>query len=412
MSQKNENFFESKKEWSKTKDAILGCYLKPYFQKLIARGKPICYVDCFAGKGKFDDGNQGSPLIALDCMNDTMQSSNYETDIYSYFIELNHHQDLRDNVNNHLLEKGNARIRHKIVPGKFEDNIDEILSTHHSSTIFLYVDPYGIKAIDVNKFNSFRLSEKKSVEMLINFNTWGFFREACRVLKADFKMDSETKQYLVEYDPNNNLDRDELCTIAGGDYWIDIVTNYKNKCITARTQKEKNKYANEAELELSRGIATAFNKKYKYVLNVPVKSSGNSNVPKYRLFHLTNHEDGCLLMADNMYKRIEEATINHRGGQMSLFDFDTEGEIIEDKDVRKTILDTLHNTQEHLNEFLCRFYTVNGLLMDSKGIKQELKNLELLGKIEIVRVPSTTETGKKSTFMEEKKNKSVFVRRR
>lgn len=411
MSQKNDNFFESKKEWSKTKDAILGCYLKPYFQKLIAFGKPICYVDCFAGKGMFDDGNQGSPLIALDCINNSMQSSNYETDIYSYFIELNHHTDLSNNVASHLREIGNRRIRYEIVPGRFEENIDNILNLHHSSTVFLYVDPYGIKAIDVDKFNSFRLSEKKSVEMLINYNTWGFFREACRVLKADFKLDNDTNKYLVEYDPNNDLDRDELCTIAGGDYWIEIVTEYKNKCASAQNQKDKNKYANEAELKLSKGIASAFNKKYKYVLNVPIKSSDNNNVPKYRLFHLTNHEEGCLLMADNMYKRIEEATVIHRGGQMSLFDLDTEGEIVEDTDVKSTIFSTLLNRQEHLNEFLCRFYTVNGLLMDSKGIKKELKNMELLGQIEIVRVPSLTGTGKKSNFMEEKRNKSVFVRR-
>ncbi len=28
-------------------------------------GRPIYYVDCFAGKGKFEDGNDGFPLIAL-----------------------------------------------------------------------------------------------------------------------------------------------------------------------------------------------------------------------------------------------------------------------------------------------------------------------------------------------------------
>ena len=37
--------------------------------KILYTRNPLVYVDCFAGKGKFDDGNPGSPLIALDFFN-------------------------------------------------------------------------------------------------------------------------------------------------------------------------------------------------------------------------------------------------------------------------------------------------------------------------------------------------------
>ncbi|MFC2638325.1 MAG: hypothetical protein ACFN0X_05345 [Mitsuokella sp.] len=66
MAKKNDDFFVEKKPWSKVKDELLGCYLKPYVAKILHTRKPLAYVDCFAGKGKFDDGNPGSPLIALD----------------------------------------------------------------------------------------------------------------------------------------------------------------------------------------------------------------------------------------------------------------------------------------------------------------------------------------------------------
>ena len=66
MAKKNDDFFVKKKPWSKVKDELLGCYLKPYVAKILHTRKPLAYVDCFAGKGKFDDGNPGSPLIALD----------------------------------------------------------------------------------------------------------------------------------------------------------------------------------------------------------------------------------------------------------------------------------------------------------------------------------------------------------
>lgn len=51
MAKKNDDFFVEKKQWSKVKDELLGCYLKPYVAKILHTHKPLAYVDCFAGKG-------------------------------------------------------------------------------------------------------------------------------------------------------------------------------------------------------------------------------------------------------------------------------------------------------------------------------------------------------------------------
>ncbi len=61
MSKKNDDFFKEKKPWSKVKDELLEGYLKPYIQKVLYTRKPIVYVDCFAGKGMFEDGNPCYP---------------------------------------------------------------------------------------------------------------------------------------------------------------------------------------------------------------------------------------------------------------------------------------------------------------------------------------------------------------
>lgn len=397
MSQKNNNFFQVKKEWSKTKDEILGKYLRPYFQKLISKKIDICYIDCFAGKGKFDDGMDGSPFIALNCIESALNSSRFNTKIHSYFIELNHHRDLKNN-----LENSNFKLEYNVVSGKFEDNIDLILKKHFDNTIFLYVDPYGIKAIDVNKFNSFKTNDRKSVELLINFNTWGFMREACRVLKADFKLDLKLDKYLVEYNPNNDLSRDELSKIAGSDFWIEIVEKYKNGQISS----------DEAELYLSKGIAINFRKKYKYVLNVPINSSDDAKIPKYRLFYLTNHEHGCLLMADTMYSAIDEARIKNRNGQQSFFEYDTEGYFSTDSDVKKIILDSLKKENERIDLFICRLLVDKGLIRGTKGLRNILKDLEKNNEIIITREPKYTATGKICTAMAEEKGRRIFVRRK
>ena len=53
MSKDNSDYFRVKNNWSLIKDKLLGCYLMPYMQKVLATNKKICYVDCFSGKGKF-----------------------------------------------------------------------------------------------------------------------------------------------------------------------------------------------------------------------------------------------------------------------------------------------------------------------------------------------------------------------
>src|SRR5688500_15691895 len=62
------SFFDTKREWSKYKDAVLSYYLRPYLQKekeiqLGGARKAICVVDMFAGRGESKTGEAGSPRI-------------------------------------------------------------------------------------------------------------------------------------------------------------------------------------------------------------------------------------------------------------------------------------------------------------------------------------------------------------
>ena len=397
MSKCNKDFFRVKKDWSITKDDVLGTYLKPYFVKLLSKGKPIVYIDCFAGKGKFDDGTDGSPLIALRALSDALSlSKNSKSIVYAYFIELNYFRDLEKNIPNDC----DKRIRIEVVPGKFEENIEQILSLHINDTVFLYMDPYGIKAIDVDKFNSFKKNDNQSIELLINFNTWGLFRNACRVLNADFSCDEDVEKYLIEYDPYNNLLKEDIDTISGGDYWEDIIKKYKI-----------DNDSKSAEQELSKGIAYAFKKGFKYVLNIPVKSNPANKVPKYRLFHLSNHKHGCIMMADAMHKRINESVIRYNKGQTSLFDYSSEGELENLNLLKKEILARVPLEYIHLLDFLARYFSERGVETSSRTIIKVLKELEASNEIMIKRIPPLTKNGKKSMFMDEDYRRKVVLKR-
>ena len=57
------DFFKGKKPWSEIKDAVIGSYLPPYLRKVAQLEKHIVLVDAFAGRGKYEDGSAGSPLM-------------------------------------------------------------------------------------------------------------------------------------------------------------------------------------------------------------------------------------------------------------------------------------------------------------------------------------------------------------
>ena len=93
MSKNNADFFKAKNKWSEIKDRLLQCYLAPYFQKVLMTKKPIFYVDCFAGKGRFEDGKPGSPLIALTVRDECFQRTrrkDLDGAIQTCFIDLNY----------------------------------------------------------------------------------------------------------------------------------------------------------------------------------------------------------------------------------------------------------------------------------------------------------------------------------
>lgn len=123
--------------------------MKPYVAKILYTRKPLAYVDCFAGKGKFDDGNPGTPLIALDIFRQGLAATrlNGNARIGSAFIDLNYATDLEKNLSDY---KGI-----KIVSGAYEDIIEDLLKTKTGCNVFIYIDPYGIKALDCTKFDDF-----------------------------------------------------------------------------------------------------------------------------------------------------------------------------------------------------------------------------------------------------------------
>lgn len=404
MAKKNDDFFVEKKPWSKVKDELLGCYFKPYVQKILYTYKPLVYIDCFAGKGKFDDGNPGSPLIALDIMRQCLASTtmNGTPKIGAAFIDLNYAGDLEENL------KDYAGV--KIVSGKYEEKIDELLKGKDGCNVFLYIDPYGIKALDCSRFDRFAGGQFNSIELLINMNSFGFIREGCRVLGTQFKTDdADLFDDLVEYEPTV-LDTSAssiqesiqaLNDIAGGDYWKAIVEQYKKKEITGY----------EAEEYFAEQYCQRLSQSYTYVLNMPIRIQKGQH-SKYRMIHATNHPDGCLLMVDNICNRWQLLQQLQTGGQLSLWAEDINNQPIDEAEIENKIVDHFSQCDNwtSLSIALAVFFVKHGVICGTGDVTKVLKKFEKAGRINVMRNPSTTKTGKPSAFMQEGKGKTVSVK--
>ena len=269
-------------------------------------------------------------------------------------------------------------------------------------------------------FEKFKTYGFFTFEMLINFNSFGFFRDACRVMKVSYENDEAFSDLseLVEYEPTqvsaSKQSEELLNKIAGGVYWQQIVKDYKVGKIDGY----------QAEQRLSIEYKQRLKKIYKYVLDMPVRLKSGQR-PKYRMIHVCDHEDGCYLMAENMQRRKEELFLDiQQKGQLTLFDVDdcgvsssVEGDLITRDELFNLVKISLLNAPKEirLTKFLAKFVNENGLICQFNDIHNILQELYDNGVIDIIRTPAYRNNSKKpTTFWNEKESdgKTITIRRR
>lgn len=408
MAKDNSKFFDKKQEWSVIKDNLLLSYLPAYFQKILFTHKPVFYVDCFAGMGVFKDGQPGSPVIALDIRREAL-SKTLATDarIDMCFIDKNYEAELRQNTS--AYPEFDSRGRKTIIGGKYETEILRLLQEHIGCNVFLYIDPYGIKALDYGLFTQSLAFKPPSFEMLINMNSFGFIRAACRAM--NIPCDDIDVHDLVEYDPtefdSSPRSIELLDRIAGGRYWREIVGKYQQDKVHDKEACFK------AENAFSRAYKERLRETFTYVLDMPLRLKAGGP-PKYRLIHVTNHPDGCTLMADNMMSRAKELLVTVQNKmQLDLFGQDVDNNIVDDRDIYVKVKQrvSLLRGGSRLGEFMANFFTEEGVVCGTGDIKTALRKLEDEKYVEVNRIPPLTPNGRPSRSFEDGKGKTVVIRR-
>jgi hypothetical protein len=238
-------------------------------------------------------------------------------------------------------------------------------------------------------------------------NSFGFIREACHALGfACYDIGNDIFDDLVEYDTtqmsSSNKSKIDLTNIAGGDYWMKIIEDY-----------QANKYDGyKAEELFAEQYCKRLMKYYKYVLNMPLRIREGQR-PKYRMIHITNHEDGCILMVENIQNRWEKTLqILQANGQSSLFAVNIENQLIYAVDIKNRLSKHLlkYTIPTPINTALSEFYSENGVICSMAYIRELLKDFEKDNYIEINRNPEKTRTGERSMFLTPSRGKKVFIK--
>ncbi len=362
---KRREFFDKKRKWSTYKDKLLEKYLPIYFSKILTSHKNTTYIDGFAGVGKFDDGTEGSPIIASRIIQNAIDKTKGKGKITAYFIEYEFAEELKRNLG-----------CHNVIPGDFKIEVPKIIDSINDENVFLYADPFGIKHLKFNIIKKLGSQNIHAAELLLNLNAFGFLREGCRLL--GIRQDEIPDGYEVEETSSEGSNSIEnMNAIANGDYWIKILTDKKLGNIDMKEAEERfvSRYINELR------------KIFRFVNSIPIRT-GEKNIPKYRMIFGSNNIDGMLLMSDAMLFCDRELRLFNNKQQLSLFDY------YDTQNCDDAILGCLSYNFTSIKEMCLSIYKQIGVIYSHKEIQDTLKKLEASNKIFVKRWPSCTSNGR------------------
>ncbi|MFO1261764.1 MAG: three-Cys-motif partner protein TcmP [Rhodoferax sp.] len=178
MTNGDRQHFESYREQTQLKHRILAKYLKAFLHILKQNNKNLVYIDGFAGRGTYTDGDQsqpGSPLLALQLLAGHPELAKRTTTL---FVEKDrdNFQQLEAEVSSFCKQHPVLRTPHLLL-GEFAEQIKAVVASVESlAPTFLFVDPCGIKGASFEAINLVLQHEK--TEAFIFFNLDGVRRVA------------------------------------------------------------------------------------------------------------------------------------------------------------------------------------------------------------------------------------------
>lgn len=339
---------------AKVKHLLLSKYLSTWITILGSSSPLVNYFDGFAGRGNYNDGSHGSPILALEAMEQVHNLTHIRGLKYNcFFIE----SDL-DNFNNLDNVIGQERGRFpsanliKCINADFDSYINELLDNLERKNLnlapsFFFIDPFGYTGLNFNTIQRILCNPK--VEVFINFMV--------RDVNRFFSLPNQVE----------NMNR-----LFGGDSWKEL-SGYSGK---ERQDALRDLYMNNL---IESGSA-------KYVWPFRICEDDRC-ATLYYLIYATNHFKGFDVMKSIMFNQSshfaflgpEEHAYQISKNQLKLFDYNTEN--------LKGYLMNKYKDSSNTYDVIRKETYMETLSVD-KHYRAAIKELEKEGKVRVERVSS------------------------
>lgn len=249
------------KEVSKAKHRILEKYF-PAWANILGRHHRLIYVDCFAGTGKYDNDEPGSPLIIYRLAKELV-GPNKIRGITLVFIEKDKTkaERLKGNLNSEY--DGNSEVYFNVYHEDATDFVEQLFKAiPQGMPAFYFIDPYG-HPISLPVIRSM-LGKRK--EVFLNL-MW----------------------YAINRNLENPVTQESINRMFGHELW-------KNESFMSMHGESREK--NFLQYVISE-IGAKFALTFKIRFGPDEKIKGNRT--KYYLIHFSNHPRAMLIMKDIMY---------------------------------------------------------------------------------------------------------------
>lgn len=155
------------------KHKVLRKYLDAWLPIMASRNERILFIDGFAGPGEYEEGEEGSPIIALQALAQHKAQRTKEAEVVFVFIEKN--KDRAEHLEE-LVSKRKTDLpettRVTVINGLFDRNLTELLDALDSSEMRLapalvMIDPFGVSDTPMDVIH--RILEQSKAEVYISF---------------------------------------------------------------------------------------------------------------------------------------------------------------------------------------------------------------------------------------------------
>lgn len=203
-----QEFFITLQSQSQKKLTILELYLEKWayilgysFTSPIKR-TPLYYVDLFAGRGEYRQGQPGSPLIALKKLSQVQQSLKEGHKKNPNFNLIAVEKDVTNfNLLNENIKKIKTNVRVQTYNMEAIEALNIIEKKIDDSPSLFFVDPFGVKDIPFRMIE--RIARIKRSDLIINF-MYNFVQRF-----QNFEKVSDTLRELFGTDEYKNVSGDK-----------------------------------------------------------------------------------------------------------------------------------------------------------------------------------------------------------